>query len=163
MWARKDCVDWTNLRINGALMKRIWLLPVAFLALLLGGCATSKRSSTVAPDVDISSLQSFYVRKLPADERGVQNLIVAQLQEMGFTATTGASDEPLQPVDAIITYEDRWMWDITMYMLELKVKVIDPANEFPLAEGYTFRTSLVRKTPEEMVAEVLNEVFKKGK
>jgi hypothetical protein len=50
------------------------------------------------------------------------------------------------------------MWDITMYMLELTINFRDPKNNFPLASGNSFHTSLTRKSPEEMVDEVLNNI-----
>lgn len=39
------------------------------------------------------------------------------------------------------------MWDITLYLLELTVKLRDPSNDFPLAVGNSFHTSLTRKSP----------------
>ena len=53
------------------------------------------------------------------------------------------------------------MWDITMYMLELTVTVRDPNSDFPLASGNSYHTSLSRLTPEEMVDEVISNIFKK--
>ena len=77
----------------------------------------------------------------------------------------GASElEPEKPanVDAVATYVDKWMWDITMYLLELTITIRDPKNDFPLASGNSFHTSLTRKSVDEMVDEVTNTIFKKG-
>jgi hypothetical protein len=52
------------------------------------------------------------------------------------------------------------MWDITMYMLELNVEIRDPRTDYILATGKSSRTSLARKSPEEMVEEVIGEIFK---
>jgi hypothetical protein len=38
---------------------------------------------------------------------------------MGCSATHGTTQSPPRQVDAVVTYTDRWMWDITMYMLRL--------------------------------------------
>ncbi len=140
-------------------MKKLWLLPILLFSLILSGCATSRMSSTVTPGANLRSLKTFYVQRLPSDERGIEKLIAAELTNMGYQASYGDAPLPEGEVDAVVTYEDRWMWDITMYMLELKVKILDPDTQFPLAEGYTFRTSLVRKPPEEMVKEVMNDIF----
>jgi hypothetical protein len=58
-------------------------------------------------------------------------------------------------VDSVITYVDRWMWDITLYLLELTVTLRDATNSFPIALGNSYHTSLTRKSPEEMVDEVM--------
>lgn len=125
---------------------------------LLGGCATSLDSETM-PGVNLSAFKTFYVRKLPADGRGVERLISERLVAMGKRSTYGAEFKPPQPVDAIVTYQDRWMWDLTMYMLELSIQLRDPQNDVQLASGHSMRTSLVRKSPEEMVKEVLDQIF----
>lgn len=51
------------------------------------------------------------------------------------------------------------MWDITMYMLELTITLRDPVNNTPLAVGNSLHSSLTRKSPEEMVDEVLTNIF----
>jgi hypothetical protein len=51
------------------------------------------------------------------------------------------------------------MWDITMYMLELTITMSDAKTDFTLASGNSYHTSLTRKSPEEMVAEVLGNIF----
>jgi hypothetical protein len=50
------------------------------------------------------------------------------------------------------------MWDITMYMIELTIDFRDPKTSFPLATGTSMHTSLTRKSPEEMVEEVLTNI-----
>jgi hypothetical protein len=127
-------------------------------ALIVGGCASSLEAEKM-PGVDLAGLNSFYVRKLPADGRGIERLIAAELTEMGKRATSGAEQRPPYGVDAIVTYQDKWMWDMTMYMLELSVQVRDPESDVQLASGHSMRTSLVRKSPEEMVKEVLTQIF----
>jgi hypothetical protein len=80
------------------------------------------------------------------------------LTQMGYVATT--SDAKRTDVDADITYLDKWMWDLTMYMIELTVVVRDPATQFPMATGNSLHTSLTRKSPKEMVEEVTTNIFK---
>ena len=61
--------------------------------------------------------------------------------------------------NSIVTYVDRWMWDMTLYLLELTVTLRDAANDFPLAVGNSYHTSLTRLSPEEMVNEVMTNIF----
>lgn len=131
---------------------------VAFALVLLTGCATNRATATVDPTANLGKIKTVHVVKVADDSRGVNDLIARQLTTMGYTATTG----PANPggVDALVTYVDKWMWDMTMYMIELTVIVRDPASEFPLATGNSLHTSLTRKSPTEMVEEVTTNIFK---
>ena len=129
---------------------------------MLSGCSSQMLKSDADPNVDLTQLKQFYVRKLPADGRGVEKLIASQLTKMGFQATSGTESKPPGPVDAIVSYEDRWVWDITMYMLQIEIKLHDPKTDFIFATGVSQRTSLVRKSPEFMIDEVLREIFGRG-
>ena len=143
-------------------MKRLLRVLLFATALgLLNGCANQELIADVDPATDLSTLNTFYVARLPTDERGVEQLIADELNAMGKTATAGASQASPQPVDAVVTYEDSWMWDITMYMIELTVYFQDPETEYKFATGRSYRTSLVRKSPEEMVKEVLWKMYGK--
>ena len=126
--------------------------------IVLYGCATA--SSTQSPGVDLGKIKTVYVVKLAADERGVNRVIADQLNLLGYQATTGLEPDMPQSVDATITYQDRWMWDITMYMLRLNIQVRDSKTGSILAEGESYRPSLQRKSPDGMAKEVLESIFK---
>jgi hypothetical protein len=144
-------------------MKKLILLFVLASVALLSGCATAQLHSDVATGTDLNAIKKIYVERLPKDERGVEKLIAEHLTALGKTATSGEKANAPADVDAIITYQDKWMWDITMYMIELNVQLRNPKTEISLATGHSLRTSLVRKSPREMVAEVLNDIFKPTK
>jgi hypothetical protein len=133
---------------------------VVLCASLLTGCvniATSK----VEPGTDLTSLKTMYVKQIPADKRGVNEIVADKLRSKGVKVKTGI-DDPTGPVDALVTYADKWMWDITMYMLELTIVIRDPKDQMPLASGYSKHTSLTRKSPQEMVDEVIDNIYKDG-
>ena len=128
---------------------------------LVSGCAVNRATATVDPKTDLTKLKTMYVKKIPEDDGGTNVLIVDKLATKGVTATTGEGPAPAG-IDAIVTYVDRWMWDITMYMLELTVTLRDPKNNLPLASGNSFHTSLTRLSPKEMVNEVIDNIYKGG-
>lgn len=138
-------------------MKR-YLFALVFACAVLSGCASMQ--ATKAPGTDLAKLKTFYVARLPADERGIEKLISTRLGTMGYQASSGAEPASATPVDAIVTYQDRWMWDLTMYMIKLSVQVRDGQSGAILANGESMRPSLQRKSPEGMVEEVLTEIFK---
>ena len=121
------------------------------------GCAVNRASATLSPDADLAKVKSFYVVKRAEDDRGIERLIRDNLAKRGLVAQAdAASGKP----DALVTYVDKWMWDITMYMIELTITLRDPQTNFPLATGNSYHTSLTRKSSEEMVDEVVENIFK---
>lgn len=141
-------------------MKRMGMLPLLILILLSFTACAESLDAKKMPGADLSPLKTVYVQKLAADERGIDRLIANQLTRMGFIAANGTSEMPSSPADAIVTYQDKWMWDVTMYMLQLSIQIRDGQTRMRLATGQAMHTSLVRKSPEEMVEEVLTEIFK---
>ncbi len=130
---------------------------------LTAGCAVNRATATWDPSADSTNIQSFYVIKLGPDERGINGLIADKLVTMGYKAITGLGVNIPSDVDVVVDYKDRWQWDITMYMLELTITFREPGTDIPLASGNSFHTSLTRKSPEEMVGEVLGNIFEEAK
>jgi hypothetical protein len=139
-------------------LNRLTQLGMLLPTLVLTACATS--NSAHAPDADLHKLKTLYVTRLPADERGIEKLIASRLTVMGYQCTSGDEQTPASHVDGIVTYQDRWMWDLTMYMIKLDIQVHDGATGAVLANGEVVRPSLQRKSPEGMVEETLGVVFK---
>jgi hypothetical protein len=81
---------------------------------------------------------------------------------MGYESTCGPAQKDENPPDIVMTYEDRWMWDITMYLLNLRIKIYDGRTGKLLAVGESYQTSLVRKSTEETVQIVLRDIFSKA-
>jgi len=126
---------------------------------LLSGCAVNRATASLTPGSDLSGFKHYYVVTQPNDKNGVDKLIKDRLNKMGYAATVGPEQSLPYKADAIVTYTDKWMWDITMYMLELTITLRNPTNNFPVASGNSYHTSLTRKSPEDMVDEVLTNIF----
>lgn len=134
---------------------------VTVVAALTTGCAVNRASANVDPAAKLDTLKTLHVSKHDKDGRGVNKLIADKLRSSGFQVST---DSPApDKVDAIVTYVDKWMWDITMYMLELTINIREPKTDYPLATGNSYHTSLTRKSPPEMVDEVVDNILKEGK
>lgn len=117
-------------------------------------------SSNTAPGADLSKIKKIYVVHLAPDGRAINRVIADQLNLMGYHATTGEANAVPADIDATLTYQDKWMWDITMYMIELNVQLREPKTEIALATAKSYRPSLQRKTPAGMAEEVLSQLFK---
>ena len=131
--------------------------------LVVQGCAVNRATATLAPGADLTRVRNVYVVKEVGDDRNIDELMKTQLNKMGYTATNGPEMPLPYKSDAVLTYVDKWMWDITMYMLELTVHLRSPETNASLAVGNSMHTSLSRKSPEAMVEEVLGNIFKNAK
>jgi hypothetical protein len=122
------------------------------------GCAVNRATASLSPGADLTAIKTAYVVKHDKDNHNVNQIIKSKLESKGYTVTTGPELPMPYKTDISVTYIDKWMWDITMYMLELTINYRDPKTNFPIATGNSFHTSLTRKSPEEMVDEVLNNI-----
>ena len=104
----------------------------------------------------------MHLKKQVDDNTDTNVFIAERFRSKGVTVTIGDNTPP-SGVDAEITYVEKWMWDITMYMLELTVTLRDPKTDFPMASGNSFHTSLSRLSPKEMSIEVVDNIYKNGK
>ena len=141
---------------------RLGLLAVLCVAAAFSGCAINREGASVSPDVDIARLKTYYVVRFAPDDRGIQEIIAAALRNRGLEATSGSEGKAPKDAQVIVTYQDKWMWDISMYMLELKIYFREPETGRLLAMGTSRHTSLSRLSPDEMATEVLANIFKGG-
>lgn len=146
------------------LVKKLLKLGVilGFVAMFTTGCAVNRATGTVDRSVNLSTLKTMYVKKQAEDNTDTNVHIADRLRSKGVTVTTGSEASP-SGVDGVVTYVEKWMWDITMYMLELTVTIRDPKTDFPMASGNSFHTSLSRLSPKEMSNEVVDNIYKNGK
>ena len=145
------------------LTTRVFILFLLGWSLVAYGCSNSA-TATLSPGADLSAIKTFYVVHQPKDTHDLHNLIRDRLVKEGYTATAGPElEKSSYQANAIVTYVDRWVWDITLYLLELTITLRDATNDFPLAVGNSYHTSLTRKSPEEMVDEVMTNIFNAAK
>ena len=149
--------------------KRHWMSRIlnigAALALVsaLSSCTIHENTRQISPsfsETGVTKLRSFYVRKHADDDYKLGEEIASQLQMMGYRATSGTAQSPPGRVDAVVSYMDRWVWDMTMYMLSLDVQLREPGSDTILATAKTVRSSLIRKSQQEMVRETLTKLLK---
>ncbi len=130
---------------------------LALVVFVSTGCA-NRAISKVEPGVNLASIKTVYVKKHLADDRGTNALIVEKLSSKGIAVTSGTDGYP-KNVDAVLTYKDTWVWDLTPYMLELDVVIREPDSNLPIAKANSMHTSLSRFTPKQMVDEAIDNLF----
>ena len=98
------------------------LATLALLALGFASGCSNRATATLTPGADLSTIKSYYVVHQPKDTHNLHYLIRDRLIKEGYSATAGPElAQSSYQADSVITYVDRWMWDITLYLLELTV------------------------------------------
>ncbi len=146
--------------VSTRLSWRLILLALSFA--FASSCATNYGTSNVLPGIDLSEYKSIYVAKSPDDKRGVNVLIADQLVSMGYDASTGERGNKPDTTQAIIKYQDIWIWDFTMFMIELNIQLFEAKSDLLLASASSFHSSLTRKSAKDMVDESLTSLFALG-
>jgi hypothetical protein len=143
-------------------MKKFFIFIYLTISLLLFGCVTNL-TSNLAPDANFNELGKTFVVHFEPDKRNLNTIIADQLSLMGYPAIAGEKDEIPKDVDTLVTYLDNWRWDITNYMLKINIQFRDGKTRELIVSGESYRTSLARKSPEEMIKETLVEILKNKK
>jgi hypothetical protein len=137
---------------------RRFIVAAALSLMTLAGCAVNRATATADDTLRWEGIKTLHVKQLEGEDGSTKKLIADKLRASGFTVT--ADPEPMGQPDAVVTYVDKWMWDITMYMIELTVTLRDPKTDYPMATGNSYHTSLTRKSQQEMVDEVVENILK---
>lgn len=118
-------------------MRRILAL---FLVLTMAAC--SRTSGLPVAPAAYSNQQVWFVERHPRDGRDLAALIAEALKARGVNATSGPGVQRPGSIDLLVTYEDRWQWDMRMYLLDLRIDVRDPKTLAIVAYGQSFQDSL---------------------
>lgn len=127
------------------------------LALLACGCASV--STAPVSRAKLQKIQFIRIEPLPNDQHGMDKLIAADLKSRGFDVEIGTSQAGGRRPDAILCYQDKWMWDLSMYLLCLDVQLRSAKTRVIVAQGQSFQPSLERKPPEFVVHRLLDDVI----
>ncbi|HWA08251.1 MAG TPA: hypothetical protein VG838_02170 [Opitutaceae bacterium] len=133
------------------------LLLLAFLPLV--GCLSSV-TARKAPKADLSQLKHIFVEHRLNDNHRMDELIVQELQALGYDAASGPLTMASPETDAVITYEDQWTYDFTSHLIGFSLVVTDNLHHRQLAEGSYYRPSVTHMAPAEMIHLTVLKVFR---
>ena len=137
-------------------------LAIAALWILASGCTSgAARFAEPLPGSRLGEMKRFYVQHQEGDPRDIHLDIRDELRHFGFEVDAG-SGAPSGDYDAIVTYRDRYVWDMTMFCERLTVYFTDTSTGFITATGWSWRPSTVRKTPKGHARLIFTELFGGG-
>ena len=122
-------------------------------------CAINRESANFDPGSDMVLSDVIYVERFGPDKRNLNKIIADSISVRGYTVTAGEADQAPDNATLLVTYRDKWMWDLTNYMSELTITFRDPESGAAIASGNSYHTSLTRLSPEEMIDEVLTNII----
>jgi hypothetical protein len=137
-------------------MKKNILLILCLIA--IAGCASI--TAYHLPDRDSKNLGYIYVVHFSSDKRHLERIIADQLISMDYRATCGEEKDIPAEANILVNYIDHWQWDITNYLIELKIEFRTKQDKTWIASGTSNRPSFARRSPEAMVEEILNKILK---
>jgi hypothetical protein len=117
------------------------------IVLAFAGCETVPVRHTGR--ADFSAMRSFYVVRSAEETRGIDAVIVRELDLLGLSATSGAAEAKPLGAEAEVRYVARWV-DGNLFKLEIEIRPLAMAGEAVRAESY-----LQRKQASGMVQELL--------
>ena len=110
------------------------------------------------PGSRFHEMKRFYVQQSPGDERGLHEVVRDEMRRLGLDVDAGAGP-PTEEYDAVVTYIDRWSWDMATFCMQLTLYVRDTETGYVTATGWSYRPSIVRKTPAGHARLILTEWF----
>jgi hypothetical protein len=64
----------------------------------------------------------------PEDGRGLDDVLVGQLESRGFAVRKVATVDEARDDDAVVTYESKWIWDLVTYLNKVRLRILDPSD-----------------------------------
>ncbi|HWA88246.1 MAG TPA: hypothetical protein VG710_18610 [Opitutus sp.] len=137
-------------------------LPALLLSLALPLAACSSMHTETMPHADLGKIRHFFVEHRLSDNHHVDDLIVADLQSRGFTASDGPLTMMPDDAEAVVSYADDWEWDFKSYLIDLRIEIRRARLDQVLAAGSYRQPSPITKSPAGVVHALLNGFLKKS-
>jgi hypothetical protein len=136
------------------------LLRVSLLLLvaLLTGCTTTVSARKVVP---LDSFKRIYVERRLNENYHLDEIFAAELQRLGYEASSGPLTMMPEKTDAILTYDARWQWDFKTYLIELNLELHTSHSHKKLADANYHQPTIKPRPPEEVVREMLHRLYAK--
>ena len=136
-------------------------LSLVIICCLLVGCVTNRQGQQMPPDMYQSE---FYVERQPQDGRNLQENIANILRDRGFNVSHGEQGQAPENADYIVSYIDKWYWDMRMYLMSLRIEVRDRSTDHIVAYGESMQSSLAAmgKTHDDIINTALDEMISRG-
>lgn len=137
---------------------------LGLLVLLLAGCVANTSGQLTLQKEQVQA-GSYFVERHDKDERDLATTIATAMQARGLQATAGTAAQRPAEATYIVTYVDKWMWDMRMYLYDLRIDLRDARDLSILGYGQSMQSSLkaMGQTHEDIINRALDQLFPPGK
>lgn len=127
---------------------------------IFAGCQTNV-SRFEMPGVDLSVIKRLCVDSTGDDRRSeeLQILILQNLVSRGYQLVDTCAVGNDVGEEALLSYAADWHWDMTHYLVELRVALYEPNDRTLIAQAHSYQTSLVRRSMQLIVDRALAQLF----
>lgn len=126
---------------------------------LMRSQAENRATAIFEAGIDLNSSEVFYVERFSSDKRNLNKIIADNISGRGYKATAGEPGQVPDNATLVVSYVDDWKWDMTSYMIELTIIFEESKTGTAIARGNSQHPSRYRKSPEEMIDEVLTSII----
>lgn len=129
-------------------------------AVLLTACVGNTSGQLTLPK-DVAQQGTYYVQRPPADQRDLAALIAKNMQARSMQVTSGPESAKPADVTYVVTYVDKWMWDMRMYLYDLRIELRDAKDQSVLGFGQSMQSSLkaMGQSHEDVIDTALDQLF----
>lgn len=133
-------------------MKKLSIKVLIVLVLItLSGCSHNSVKVVPYSTINMNSENVFYVIVDSKNQRNLDKLIIATLIKQGYKASSGKKENIPNEATVLITYEDKWMWDMRSFLSTFNVKFRNHLDEYPIIVGEALRASFAENTDEKVI------------
>lgn len=146
-------------------VKNITPVTAILVLLLLVGCGGHTSVMSARNDSG-NQYSTAYIVRNDQSTRDIDVMIARALMKRGIETSIGTREQQPNNVDFVVTYSDRWKWDISMYLLSLDIQFTDPSTRKILAmadyknsklHGYPNPEKTVRSLVQKMLGSAKKE------
>jgi hypothetical protein len=139
-------------------------LVLGMVALALVGCVGNTSGQLALPK-EQAQAGTYFVQRHDKDSRDLAATIAHAMQARGMKATSGNATEKPKDAAYVVTYVDKWMWDMRMYLYDLRIDLRDARDDSILGYGQSMQSSLkaMGRTHEDVINIALDQLFAKDK
>jgi len=146
--------------VNSKIMDFSRAALAALFAIAISGCIGNTSGELTLP-TEVAKQSTYFVERHAKDDRNLAATIAERMQARGLQAKAGTAAERKPEYKYVVNYTDRWMWDMRMYLYDLRIEVRDAADQSVVGFGQSTQSSLkaMGKTHADVVDIALNELF----
>jgi len=137
---------------------RLILLAMPFL-FILTSCSSALKVHPVSSEYRIKSLKYFVQNNYEVDQHGLGMIIAGELRNKGYDVSNGFKKQKPSDTNILIVYDDQWQWDITDYLLHMRIDLRDPQTNILLDTGSSYQSSAARLDKRLIIRNIISNMF----